>query len=111
MSSWQDVIVRGSDKQFRIRISLSLREIGISQLIGTKDYIEIWLIGGDSITVFYPLKLENFHKAIESQLLLETELPVRNIDDIKYYLKVHVAEIKNTIEQNKSGSKNKKGSL
>lgn len=79
--------------QFRIRISPSLRGIGSSQLIGTKDYLEIEFIGWESITVFYPSKIENLPEAVESQFLLKRQLSNRNVDNIKYYVKDYLYDI------------------
>lgn len=102
MSLFQDVIVRDSDKQFRIRITPSLRTLGIFQIIGTKRHLDVEFIGGDCITVFYPTKIENLPKVVESDLLLETQLSVNNIDNIKYYVKDILEEIEKAVAETKT---------
>ena len=97
MSELQDILIRDSDKQFRIRISPSLRGTGILQLIGTKDYLDIDFIGGDCITVFYPNKFENLPEVAESELLLETQLSRRQINNIKCHVKDYIEEIESTL--------------
>ncbi len=45
MSELQDAIIKDSYKQLRLRIAGFLRSIGVSQNIGTKEYLEIEFIG------------------------------------------------------------------
>jgi hypothetical protein len=47
MSELNDRIIIDSDRQFRIRVTGYLRGLGVSQIIGTKEYLEIAFIGGD----------------------------------------------------------------
>lgn len=52
-----------SDKQFRIPITEYLRSIGISQIIGTKEYLEIESNGGEgSVMVPYSFNLDELHE-------------------------------------------------
>jgi hypothetical protein len=95
----KDVIIRDSDKQFRLRINGFLRSIGVSQIIGTEEYLEIEFIGGHSITVFYANELGSLPKAVESQLLLEMQLSIKNIYNIKYYIKDYIDEIKEAVKE------------
>lgn len=68
MSELQDVIIKDSDKHFRLRISGFLRGIGVSQIIGTKEYLDIEFIGGElSVRVLYPRNLENLHESIKKE--------------------------------------------
>jgi hypothetical protein len=92
---YPDVIVRDSDKQFRLRIHGYLRSIGVSQIIGTKEFLEIEFIGGEcSIIVPYPQKLEDLNEAIKRKLLDETQRSLIEIDNIRLYVNDHVEEIK-----------------
>jgi len=54
MSELDDVIVKDSDKRFRLRIHGSLRSIGVYQIIGTRRYFEIEFLNGYSIQIPYP---------------------------------------------------------
>lgn len=66
----KDVIVKDSDKSFRLRISGYLCGIGVSQIIGTKEYLEIVFIGGEfSVRVLYPTKLEELVDVLKTELL------------------------------------------
>jgi hypothetical protein len=95
MSNLEDVIIKDSDKQFRLRINGFLRRLGVYQIIGTKEYLDIEFIGGEcSIRVVYPRKLEDLHEAIKKELLAETQLPLVEIDNIRYYIDERVEEIK-----------------
>jgi hypothetical protein len=80
-------IVRDSDKQFRIRVSGYLGGLGVSQIIGTKEYLEIVFIGGDySLRLGYPQKLEELFEVVKKKLLLETELGIKDINSIGYFI-------------------------
>ena len=95
----QDSIIIDSDKQFRLRISGSLRSIGVSQIIGTKEYLEIEFVGGElSVRVVYPRKIEDLKEAIKRELLAETQLSLKKIDNIRFYINDHIEEIERTIE-------------
>ncbi len=60
MSELKDIIFRDSDKQFRLRINGLLRSIGVSQVVGTKEYLEIEFIGGEcGVRVVYPRNFSN----------------------------------------------------
>ena len=75
MSELDDVIVKDSNKRFRLRIHGSLRSRGVSQIIGTKEYLDIEFIGRElSVMVLYPSNLEELHESIRKQLLAETQL-------------------------------------
>ena len=94
MSELQDVIIRDSDKRFRLRINGLLRSIGVSQLIGTKKYLEIEFIGGEcSIRLVYPQKSEDLGEVIKKKLLSETELMPKEIDNISYFINNYIDEI------------------
>jgi hypothetical protein len=98
--SLQDIIVKDSAKQFRLRIDGYLRTIGVFQIIGTKAYIEIEFINGHSVIVPYPDNLEKLHDAIESGLLLlETPSSQRQIDNIRFYVNEYIEEIEMTLER------------
>jgi hypothetical protein len=96
-----NVIVRDSDKSFRLQISGYLRSTGISQIIGTKSYLDIDFIGDEiSVRVIYPRKLEeDLANAIEKALLLETELSRKQIDNIRFYINDYVEEIGSFIKE------------
>lgn len=99
MSELLDVIVRDSNKQFRLRLVPSLRRLGIFQIIGTKDYLDIDFIGGDRVTILYPNEFKSLPDVIESELLLQTKLSVRDVDNIKYFVKDYIEEIKEEIKE------------
>ena len=99
MSELQDVIIRNSDKQFRLRINGFLRSKGVSQIIGTKGYVEIEFIGGDpGIRVVYPRNLEDLHESIKKELIDETQLSLAEIDNIRFYVNDYIEEIEKEIK-------------
>ena len=104
MPELQDVIIRDSDKRFRLRINGFVRSKGVSQIVGTKEYLEIEFIGGElSVTVVYPRKLEDLHESIKKELLVETELSRVQIDNIRFYVDEYIEVIEKTLESmNKS---------
>jgi hypothetical protein len=99
MSELQDVIIRDF-KKFRLRINGFLRGIGVSQIIGTKGYLEIEFIEGElSISVLYPRKMEVLHESIRKELLSETQLSRVQIDKIRCYVNDYLYEINEAIKQ------------
>lgn len=95
-----NIIVSDSGKSFKLQISGFLRSLGISQIIGTKSYLDIDFIGGElSVRILYPRKLHEIDNAIEKALLLETELFPRQIDNIRFYVKDYVEEIESFIRK------------
>ena len=95
MPELKDVIIRDSPKRFRLRIDGFLRSIGVSQIIGTKEYLEIEFIGGElSVRVVYHRNIEDLSEAIKRKLLDETQLSLIEIDNIRLYVNDHVEEIK-----------------
>ncbi|HET6589819.1 MAG TPA: hypothetical protein VFG45_06625 [Candidatus Nitrosocosmicus sp.] len=96
-----DIIVRDSDKSFRLRIAGFIRGTGVSQITGTKTYLEIDFVGGElSVRILYPRKLEeDLSDAIEKVLLLETELSPKQIDNIRFYINDYVEEIDSFIKE------------
>lgn len=48
----QDVIVKDSNNSFKLRTNGFIRNLGVSQIIGTKKYLDIEFIGGSCIRVF-----------------------------------------------------------
>ena len=86
MSELQDAIIKDSYKQLRLRIAGFLRSIGVSQIIGTKEYLEIEFIGWKyGIRVLYPRKLEYLHEQVKKELLAETQLSLIEIDNISLH--------------------------
>ncbi|ALI37234.1 hypothetical protein NMY3_03047 [Candidatus Nitrosocosmicus oleophilus] len=103
MSELKDVIIKDSNKQFRLRITGFLRAIGVSQIIGTKEYLEIEFIGGElSVRVLYPRNLGDLNKQVNTELLTETNLMPNEIDNIRYYIDEHIEEIENTLKEIKN---------
>ncbi len=99
MSELQDVIIRDSDKQFRLRINGFLRSIGVSQIVGTKEYL-IGFIGGEGgIRVVYPRNIEDLHESIKKELIDETQLSLIEINNIRFYIKDYIEEIENTLNE------------
>lgn len=90
----QDSLIIDSDKQFRIPITGYLRSIGVSQIIGTKEYIDINFVGGESsIVVPYPNNINELHEQIRKKLLLETDLGPVEIDNIRFHVNEYIDEI------------------
>lgn len=60
MSELKDnAFIIDSIKQLRIRVDGYLRGLGIYQIIGTKEYLEIIFVGGEfSVKVGYPNRLD-----------------------------------------------------
>ena len=86
MSELQDAIIKDSYKQLRLRIAGFLRSIGVSQIIGTQEYLEIEFIGWEyGIRVLYPRKLEYLHEQVKKELLAETQLSLIEIDNISLH--------------------------
>jgi hypothetical protein len=82
-----------------VRIDRSLRRLGVSQIISTKDHLEIGFTGGYGVMVPYCKKLNDLLEAIEKALLLETELSPKQIDNIRFYVNDHIEEIENTLKE------------
>ncbi len=100
MSELEDVIIRDSDKRFRLRIHDYLRSLGVSQIIGTAEDLEIEFIGGDyNLRVIYPQKLDEISEIMKRKLLLETELGIKEIDYISLYRNDHIHEIQNILKE------------
>ena len=96
----QDVIVKDSANRFRLRIDGFLRSIGVSQIVGTEEYLEIEFIGGESgVRVVHPTNLEDLHKSMKKELIDETQLSLIEIDNIRFYVEDHVEEIEKVINE------------
>jgi hypothetical protein len=94
MYQQEDVIIRDSEKQFRLRINGFLRRLDVAQIIGTNEYIEIEFIGGEcGIRVAYPRELEDLRESLKKELLAETQLGLIEIDNIRFYIVDHIDEI------------------
>ena len=94
MSELHDVIIRDSDKRFRLRINGFLRSRGVSQIVGTKEYLEIEFIGGEcGVRVAYPRNLEELHESIKKELIDETHLSLFDIDNIRFYINEHIESL------------------
>ena len=101
MSELDDAIIRDSDKQFRIRVTGYLRGLGVSQIIGTKEYLEIVFIGGNySLRLGYPQKLEKLFEVVKKKLLLDTELGIKDINSIGYFINEYIDEIESFLRKN-----------
>jgi hypothetical protein len=99
----EDIIIRDSDKQFRLRINGFLRRIGVSQIVGTKEYLDIEFIGGElSVRVIYPSKLEALKEAIKRKLLDETQLSLKAIDNIRFYVDDYIEEVELFLRKDKT---------
>jgi hypothetical protein len=98
-----DAFIIDSNKQFRIRVDGYLRGLGVYQIIGTKEYLEIVFIGGEfSVRVAYPNKLDKLFDTVKKRLLEETEFNTREISSIVYFIKEYVDEIEKWITQSPS---------
>jgi hypothetical protein len=89
-----DAFIIDSDEHFRIRVDGYLRGLGIYQIIGTKEYLEIVFIGEEfSVKVGYPNKMEKLFDTVKDRLLEDTEFHIREISSISYFIKEHVDQI------------------
>lgn len=89
-----DAFIIDSDKQFRITVTGYLRGLGVYQIIGTKEYLEIEFVGGEfSIRVGYPGKIDELFEVVKKKLLSETQLGIKDINSICYFVKEYVDEI------------------
>lgn len=95
----QDVIVKDSDKQFRLRIDGYLRSIGIYQIIITNKYMEIEFLNGLGIQISYPSKIRILPDVIESNLLLDTGLSRRQIGKVKQFVSDYIEQIDSTLKE------------
>lgn len=94
-----DAFTIDSDKQFRIRVDGYLRGLGVYQIIGTKEYLEIVFVGGEfSIRVAYPNEMEKLFETIKKRLLEETEFDIKEISSISYFIKEYVDEIESFLK-------------
>lgn len=99
MSELQDVIIRDSDKRFRLRINGFLRSRGVSQIVGTKEHLEIEFIGVEcGVRIAYPRNLEDLHEFIKKELIDETQLSLVEIDNIRFYIDEYIKEIEESIK-------------
>ena len=99
MSDLRDVIIRDSDKRFRLRVTGHLRGLGVYQIVGTKEYLDIEFLGGEfSVSVGYPQKLEEWFGVVKKKLL-ETGLGIKNINSISYYINEYTDEIKGILKE------------
>jgi hypothetical protein len=95
-----DAFIIDSDKQSRIRVDGYLRGLGVYQIIGTKEYLEIVFIGGEfSVRVAYPNKMEKLFDTVKKRLLEETEFNAREISSISYFIKEYVEEIESFLKE------------
>ena len=96
MYQQEDAFIIDSDKQFRIRVDGYLRGLGVYQIVGTKEYIEIEFIGGEfSVRVGYPGKIEELFDVVKNRLLEETHFEIKDICSISYFIKEYNDEIEN----------------
>ena len=101
MSELYDSFIIDSDNQFRIRVDGYLRGLGVHQIIGTKEYLEIKFVGGEhSVRVGYPNKIEELSEIIKKRLLEETEFMPKDINTISYFINEHVHEIESFMRMN-----------
>ena len=95
-----DAFTIDSNKQFRIRVDGYLRGLGIYQIVGTKEYLEIVFVGGEfSIRVAYPNKIEKLFDTVKKRLLEETEFDIKEISSISYFIKEYSDQIEKWIRQ------------
>ena len=93
-----DAVIIDSDKQFRIRVDGYLRGLGVYQIIGTKEYLEIEFLGGEfSVIVGYPGKSEKLIDTVKNKLL-ETQLDIKDINSICYFINDYVNEIQKFVK-------------
>jgi hypothetical protein len=94
-----DAFIIDSDQQFRIRVDGYLRGLGVYQIVGTKEYLEIEFVGGEfSVRVGYPGKIEELFEVVKNKLL-ETELGIKDINSISYFINEHIDEIEKWLIQ------------
>ena len=95
-----DAFIIDSDNQFRIRVDGYLRGLGVYQIVGTKEYLEIVFIGGEfSVRIHYPNKLEKLFETVKKRLLEETEFDIKEISSISYFIKEYVDDIESFLRR------------
>lgn len=95
-----DAFIIDSDKQFRIRVDGYLRGLGVYQIVGTKESLEIEFVGGEfSVKVGYPGKIEELSEIIKRRLLEETEFMPKDINTISYFINEFVDDIESFLKQ------------
>jgi hypothetical protein len=82
MANSHPLIVRNSDKQFRLRIDSTLRSLGVIQIICNSDFMDIEFSGEFVVTIHYPDNIEELREVIEAELVLQTRLSKIGIDKI-----------------------------
>lgn len=96
----QNEFVIDSDYQFRIRVDGYLRGLGVYQIAGTKEYVEIEFVGGEfSVRVGYPGKIEELFEAVKKRLLEETQLNIKDINSISYYINEYINGIESFLRK------------
>ncbi|MGD9533874.1 MAG: hypothetical protein AB7V56_08910 [Candidatus Nitrosocosmicus sp.] len=99
MSYLSDVIVFISDYKFMVRLSQSLRRLGIIAINCNKNRVEIEFRGEDYITIYYPKNLDHLPAAVEKEIRLLTPLYESNIQTIRYHIYENLEQIKQALEQ------------
>ncbi|MGE0390981.1 MAG: hypothetical protein DA329_05335 [Candidatus Nitrosocosmicus sp.] len=101
MSELKDnAFIIDSIKQLRIRVDGYLRGLGIYQIIGTKEYLEIIFVGGEfSVKVGYPNRLDKLFDTLKKRLLEETEFNIKEISCISYFIKEYIDEIESFLRK------------
>ena len=95
-----DAFIIGSNKQFRIRVDGYLRGLGVYQITGTKEYLEIVFMGGEFIVrVAYPNRLDKLFDTVKKRLLEETEFDIKDISSICYFVKEYTDEIESFLRK------------
>lgn len=99
MSYLSNIIVFVSDDQFMVRISPSLRKLGIIDITCNKSRMEIEFRGEHCITIDYPKNLDHLPDAVEEEVRLLTPLYESNIQTIRYHIDENLEHMKSALEQ------------
>lgn len=100
MSYLSNPIVFTSKNQFMVRISSTLRKLGIIDIKCHKSWMEIGLRGEDmGVIIHYPDNLDFLADAVEEEVRLQTQLYESNIQTIRYYIDENLEQIKNALNQ------------
>ncbi|HEU5120396.1 MAG TPA: hypothetical protein VFT71_05370 [Candidatus Nitrosocosmicus sp.] len=95
-----DAFIIDSNKQFRIRVDGYLRGLGVYQIIGTREYLEVVFIGGEfSVKVGYQNKLEKLFDTVKKKLLEQTEFDIKEISSISYFIIEYTDDIRSILRE------------
>jgi hypothetical protein len=83
-----------------VRISSTLRKLGIIDIKCHKIWMEIGLRGENmGVIIHYPQNIDYLADAVEEEVRLQTPLYESNIQTIRYYIEENLEQIKDALNQ------------